>query len=596
MKKQLQLLIAFCLLLSAKVMAQQDAQFSQYMFNGMYINPAYAGFKQNLNINAFYRTQWSGFEGAPKTMTLSVDAPMADNRMGLGFQVASDKIGITDELAAYGIYSYRIPVNDESFLSFGLGVGFYRFAFKGNNGIVSDPTDPLSSENASSSFNPEVKFGLFYNTETFYLGVSANNLLSPYIKSDPDISTLVPRKSTQIYLTSGVALPLSDNVVMKPSFLLKQDIKGYSTLDLNTFFLFYDRLWVGAAYRSGIKLINKQPNQPTFNSNAAILMSELFLGEKFRVGYAYDMSLSAVKDLNASAHEISLSYSLDVENLFPPSSPAPRIKAVTERNDNRAAEKAQKQKEREVKEAADKKEREAKEAADKKERETREADKVAKQKEREAKEAADKEAKAKQREAVKEKPKAPVVEPPVEKKEEPKKEEPKPVKEKLVKEKKIVKPVETPKEEKPVEEKPVKEKKEKPVKEVKEKPVETPKEEKVDTKAAEKEAAKAAAAEAKAREKAEAKERAEEEKREKEAKRVEEQKEREAQKERERAEAKEKEAEKERERLEKAKAEQAKEVETAQQKEERRQAEKEEAKRIKKLKRQKGAMVTPRYF
>lgn len=582
MKKQLQLLIAFCLLLSAKAMAQQDAQFSQYMFNGMYINPAYAGFKQNLNINAFYRTQWSGFEGAPKTMTLSVDAPIADNKMGLGFQVASDKIGITDELAAYGIYSYRIPVNDESFLSFGLGVGFYRFAFKGNNGIVSDPTDPLSSENASSSFNPEVKFGLFYNTETFYLGVSANNLLSPYIKSDPDISTLVPRKSTQIYLTSGVALPLSDNVVMKPSFLLKQDIKGYSTLDLNAFFLFYERLWVGAAYRSGIKLINKQQNQPTFNSNAAILMSELFLGEKFRLGYAYDMSLSAVKDLNASAHEISLSYSLDVENLFPPSYQAPRIKAVTERNDNRAAEKAQKQKERE-----------AKEAADKKERETREADKVAKQKEREAKEAADKEVKAKQREAAKEKPKAPVVEPPVEKKEEPKKEEPKPVKEKPVKEKKEKpvkeKPVETPKEEKPVEEKPVKEKKEKPVKE---KPVETPKEEKVDTKAAEK----AAAAEAKAREKAEAKERAEEEKREKEAKRVEEQKEREAQKERERAEAKEKEAEKTREREEKMKAEQAKEVETAQQREERRQAEKEEAKRIKKLKRQKGAMVTPRYF
>lgn len=592
MKKQLQLLIAFCLLLSAKAMAQQDAQFSQYMFNGMYINPAYAGFKQNLNINAFYRTQWSGFEGAPKTMTLSVDAPIADNKMGLGFQVASDRIGITDELAAYGIYSYRIPVNDESFLSFGLGFGFYRFAFKGDNGIVSDPTDPLSSGNASSSFKPEVKFGLFYNTETFYLGVSANNLLSPYIKSDPDISTLVPRKSTQIYLTSGVALPLSDNVVMKPSFLLKQDIKGYSTLDLNTFFLFYDRLWVGAAYRSGIKLINKQPNQPTFNSNAAILMSELFLGEKFRLGYAYDMSLSAVKDLNASAHEISLSYSLDVENLFPPSSPAPRIKAVTERNDNRAAEKAQKQKEREAKEAADKKEREAKEAADKKERETREADKVAKQKEREAKEAADKEAKAKQREAVKEKPKAPVVEPPVEKKEEPKKEEPKPVKEKPVKEKKVEKPVEE-KVEKPVEEKPVKEKKEKPVKE---KTVETPKEEKVDTKAAEKEAAKAAAAEAKAREKAEAKERAEEEKREKEAKRAEEQKEREAQKERERAEAKEKEAEKTREREEKMKAEQAKEVETAQQREERRQAEKEEAKRIKKLKRQKGAMVTPRYF
>ncbi|UKJ09080.1 PorP/SprF family type IX secretion system membrane protein [Solitalea lacus] len=544
MNKKLQLLVFMCFLFTTKVWAQQDAQFSQYMFNGLYINPAYAGFKQNLNINSFYRMQWSGFDGGPRTMTLSLDAPMYDNTMGLGFQVASDKIGNTNDLSAFGIYSYRLQVNDESHLAFGLGVGFYRSAFNGSKNILDDSGDPLNSGNASSSFSPELKFGLFYNTERFYMGLSANNLLSPYLKKDYDLSTISPPKSTQVYLTSGVALPLSENVVMKPSFLLKQDIKGYSTLDLNAFFLFYDKIWVGGAYRNSFKLINKQPNQPLYNANAAILMTELFLGEKFRVGYAFDMSLSAVKDLNASSHEVSLSYCLDVKDIIPERAPAPRnVQGVTERAEKakaKAAEKETKQKARAEQEAS-----------------------KAAQKEQERKE---KEQKTAEEKVVKQKEEPKVIEQQVKEKEKVEVPQPKVNEEAKAQESKAHDEAKRIKEE------------ERQVAELR---------------ASE---AKRERAEAKARAKAEAKEREDAKRKEEDAKREEERKEKEAARENERAAMKEKDAEKAKEKAEKMKEEKAKEVETPEQREERKKAEKEEAKRIKKLKRQKGAMVTPRYF
>src|SRR5437899_5362889 len=123
-RKFLYLNVLYILVFFKTAFAQQDAQFSQYMFNGLYINPAYAGYKEQLNLHTFYRNQWTGFPGAPKTMSLSIDAPMMLYNMGLGLQISNDKVGIENSLSVYGIYSYRLQINDEARLSFVLGAGF----------------------------------------------------------------------------------------------------------------------------------------------------------------------------------------------------------------------------------------------------------------------------------------------------------------------------------------------------------------------------------------------------------------------------------------------------------------------------------------
>src|SRR6187402_3418135 len=120
------ILILLTFMLSTSLLyAQQDAQQSQYMFNGIYINPAYAGYKESLNVHSFYRTQWTGIEGAPRTMALAIDASANDGNVGLAFQVASDKLGAQSNLSAYASYAYRIRMNDDgsSRLALGVSVG-----------------------------------------------------------------------------------------------------------------------------------------------------------------------------------------------------------------------------------------------------------------------------------------------------------------------------------------------------------------------------------------------------------------------------------------------------------------------------------------
>lgn len=298
------------------VFAQQDAQFSQYMFNGLYVNPAYAGYKEQLNLHTFYRNQWTGFPGAPKTMSLSVDAPMMQYNMGLGLQVNNDKVGIENSLAVFGIYSYRLKINDEARLSFGLGAGFINNSLDGTNSIVDDSGDELQPGVKSSAFTPDLKFGVYYNDERFYAGVSATNLLSPYMVYSVEENQIIPKRSPHIYLTSGGLVDITDNVKLKPSFLLKQELKGLSTLDLNMFVLLHDKFWVGTSYRAGLNLFKTEGKNTTFGSNSVVFLSEFYLGEQIRLGYAYDFSLNALQGLNSGSHEISLGYTMDVSNIL----------------------------------------------------------------------------------------------------------------------------------------------------------------------------------------------------------------------------------------------------------------------------------------
>jgi type IX secretion system PorP/SprF family membrane protein len=288
--------------------AQQDAQFSQYMFNGIYINPAYAGYKEQLNMHAFYRSQWTGITGGPKTMSLAIDAVANDANVGLALQISKDQLGAQSNLAAYANYAYRIRTNEDgsSRLALGLGIGAMQL---GIDGAKLNPNDVEFDQPAGmvSTIIPDARVGVYYSNNRFYAGVSADNLISQYINIER--YTFIAQPKPHYYLTGGVLIPLSQDLLLKPSFLIKDDRAGPTSLDLNAFILLGEKVWLGGSYRTGIKLYDKSYLQSDLsNVNSASAAIEVFALNNLRIGYAYDFSVGALQGYSGGTHEISMGY------------------------------------------------------------------------------------------------------------------------------------------------------------------------------------------------------------------------------------------------------------------------------------------------
>ncbi|MBS7564430.1 type IX secretion system membrane protein PorP/SprF [Mucilaginibacter sp. Bleaf8] len=298
------------LLLSTKLLfAQQDVQQSQYMFNGIYINPAYAGYKQSLNLHSFYRSQWTGMPGGPVSMSLAVDATANDGNVGLALQVASDKLGAQNFLSAYANYAYRLRMNADgsSRLAFGLGIGLLQSGINGNLLNTNDPEvyQPVGNQ---SQLMPDGRIGVYYSDNKYYAGLSADNLIAQFIDVKASNSYLAQPKP-HYYLTAGMLVPLSEDVMVKPSVLLKDDRGGPTSLDVNAFLLFGQKLWLGASYRTGVKLYSKDYLQRDLsNLNSVVGAVELFPLENLRVGYAYDFSIGPLKGYSSGTHELSVGF------------------------------------------------------------------------------------------------------------------------------------------------------------------------------------------------------------------------------------------------------------------------------------------------
>ncbi|MBT2563108.1 type IX secretion system membrane protein PorP/SprF [Pedobacter sp. ISL-68] len=295
--------------------AQQDAQFSQYMFNGIYINPAYAGYKEQLNLHAFYRNQWTGIEGAPKTMSVAVDAIANNGNVGLALQLSSDKIGAQRNLAAYANYAYRIPMNADgsSRLAFGVGVGAVQL---GIDGALLNPNDFEVNQpvGIQSTIVPDARAGVYFSNNRFYAGLSADNLVSQYI--DIDRYAFIPQPKPHYYLTAGMLLAINEDVQIKPSFLLKDDRGGPTSLDLNAFVILADKFWLGGSYRTGVKLYDKSYLQKDLsNLNSGVVVAQFFANSNLRIGYAYDFSIGPMQGYSGGTHEISVGYFFNRKSL-----------------------------------------------------------------------------------------------------------------------------------------------------------------------------------------------------------------------------------------------------------------------------------------
>ena len=298
-KMRILFMLSVALLLAAPAQAQQSAQYTQYIFNGLVINPAYAGSKGITNVSALYRSQWAGLEGAPTTQTFSADGAVMRDRVGLGFHAINDQLGAQGELGVYASTAFRVQLSATAKLSLGFAAGVIQYSLDGTklNPLIPDPSIPTTG---MSTILPDAKAGLFFQTERFYTGFSAASLI-------PFKNDLVQMPARQYFLTSGYVFDIGEYLKFKPSFLIKENFEGPTNVDFNAFFLIKDLLWLGGSYRRGYHLLEKPAfDQGYYLNNAWAGIAELYVSQKFRAGYSYDVSLSAMRGF--ASHEISLGY------------------------------------------------------------------------------------------------------------------------------------------------------------------------------------------------------------------------------------------------------------------------------------------------
>jgi type IX secretion system PorP/SprF family membrane protein len=289
-------ILFFILISGLKAFAQQDPQFTQYMYNMSVLNPAYATDDSSvINLGLLYRTQWIGSVGGPTTGSLFAHSTLTDRLEG-GISIVHDEIGdVVKQTNAFADIAYVLPLNDVSKLSFGIKAGLTFFSTDFNGFVYSDPLpDPAFAENLSRTF-PNIGAGLFYFTDTYYLGFSAPNLLeSKHLNED---SGIVSQGSENIHLffTGGYVFNLNDNLKLKPAFMAKHVAGSPWAVDLTANVLINDKVEIGTAYR--------------FDDSLSGLIN-LSLTPTLKVGYAYDYTVSNLGKFNSGSHEIFLLFNI----------------------------------------------------------------------------------------------------------------------------------------------------------------------------------------------------------------------------------------------------------------------------------------------
>ena len=261
---------------SATVLAQQDAQYTQYMYNTMSVNPAYAGSRGQLSLAALYRSQWVGLEGAPKTFTLNLHSPIRDSRVGYGISVVNDNIGdgVVQETYIDAVISYTIDVSQDAKLSFGLKGGGNLLSLD-FSGLQKYQEEFVDTDNIDNRFTPNFGLGVYYHTDRFYAGISAPNLLESkhFDNSAGSEESFLSVDRINFYMIAGYVFDLNANLKFKPALLTKVVSGAPLQLDLSGTFLFNEKFSFGAAYR--------------WDAAVSALLG-FQLNEQLMIGLAYD--------------------------------------------------------------------------------------------------------------------------------------------------------------------------------------------------------------------------------------------------------------------------------------------------------------------
>ncbi len=270
------------------LLAQQRPVFSQYMFNGLVLNPAYAGNQPQLNVSLLHRDQWVNVKGAPKTSSLIAHSALKDRPVGIGMLISRDKIGVHDDYSIYASYAYKLNIGIGT-LSMGLQAGFNYMVSDFSQLSTINPDDPLFF-GVVNRFNPNFGTGAFFNNKTTYAGISIPYLINNKVYDKEDYISEA-REARYYFITGGHVFTLSQFVKIKPSTLIRVQEGQPMGLDLNANVYLDDILNIGASYRSG---------------DAVILLFELALNKNLSFGYAYDHTLSNIRGYTDGTHEFML--------------------------------------------------------------------------------------------------------------------------------------------------------------------------------------------------------------------------------------------------------------------------------------------------
>jgi type IX secretion system PorP/SprF family membrane protein len=297
MKKLLSLALVV-LSVSTLSYSQQDPQFSQNMFNRLYVNPAYAGSSDGICGTLLYRNQWTGFDGAPKTGLFSIDAPVNFLHGGLGLTVlAADELGFENTFAVKLAYALRFNLGAGN-LALGADFGLLQKSLDGDF-KYEDPNDPIiPTSSVSGSVFPDLGGGIYYNSDKLYLGASASHLL----ESEVDYGDFTTKMERHFYFMGGYRIEFSPAVSLTPSFHIK-NVSDQTQADFNANLHFNNRFWIGGSYRL---------------EDAIVVMAGLNITPNLRLGYSYDLTTSDLKDHSNGSHEIMLGYCYKIKKKITP--------------------------------------------------------------------------------------------------------------------------------------------------------------------------------------------------------------------------------------------------------------------------------------
>jgi type IX secretion system PorP/SprF family membrane protein len=289
-------LFSFVLMFTAMVsFAQQDAQFTQYMYNTININPAYAGSRGVLSIFALHRTQWVGLDGAPVTNAVSVNTPLNANNLGLGISVINDKIGPTHENTISADLSYTIPTSETFKLSFGIKATANLFDLDVSR--LNPADDDPSLHDYSNKFTPNIGAGVYLHSDKAYIGFSVPNFIETNRYDDNEVAIF--KEKINYYLIAGYVFDLTNDIKFKPAVLTKIVEGAPLQADVSANFMFNNKFVVGVAYRW---------------SAALSAMVGFQVSEGLYIGYGYDHETTNLNHYNSGSHEIFLRYELFKNN------------------------------------------------------------------------------------------------------------------------------------------------------------------------------------------------------------------------------------------------------------------------------------------
>lgn len=283
--------VLICSCITFSVSAQQDPQYTQYMYNTMSVNPAYAGSTGSLEATLLHRSQWVGISGAPQTQSFSIQSPLQNEKIGLGLSIVNDKIGPSNEIFLDGNFAYSLPLGYEKRLAFGLKAGFRMLDVDWSKGKYYDPNDVLLNQNINNKINLAIGAGIYYYNERWYLGVSIPSFIQNSYYDD--VKESIDYDRLHYYFMGGYVFDLNPNLKFKPAFLVKAVTGAPVIADVSANFMIAEKFVIGASYRT---------------DESVSALAGFQFSRSFYLGYAFDYTISKLNKYNDGTHEIVLRY------------------------------------------------------------------------------------------------------------------------------------------------------------------------------------------------------------------------------------------------------------------------------------------------